>query len=44
VLDGGVHVQVLQVHLLVADDDIDVVVAAQAVVGGGEQAVDVRGR
>lgn len=43
-LDGGVHVQVLEVILLVADDDVDVVVTAQAVVSGGEQAVHVRGQ
>jgi hypothetical protein len=41
-LDGGVHVQVLQVILLVADDDINIVMAAQAVIGGGQQAVDIR--
>src|SRR5690606_8843500 len=42
--DGGVHVEKLQVVLLVADDHIDVVVAAQAVVGGGQQAVGVGGQ
>ena len=40
-LDRRVHVQVLQVLLLVADDDVDVVGALQAVVGDRQQAVDV---
>src|SRR5690606_20491013 len=40
--DGGVHVEKLQLVLFVADDHIDVVVAAQTVVGGGQQAVGVR--
>ena len=39
--DRGIHVHVLQMHLLVGDDDVDVVLAAQAVVGDGEQRVDV---
>ena len=39
--DGLVHVHVLQVLLLVADDDVDVVRALEAVVGDAEQRVDV---
>ena len=39
--DRRLHVQVLQVHLLVGDDDVHVVDAAQAVVGDREQAVGV---
>ena len=42
VLDGGVHVHVLQVHLLVGDDHVDVVLAPQAVIGDGQEAVHVR--
>ncbi len=38
VRDRRVHVHVLQVALLVADDHVDVVLAAQAVVGDREQA------
>ena len=41
VLDGGVHVEVLEVRLLVGDDDVDVVDGAEAVVGDGEEAVGV---
>ena len=41
VLDGVVHAEVLEVRGLVGDDDVDVVGAAQAVVGDGEQAVGV---
>ena len=33
VSDGGVHVQILQVLLLVRDDHVDVILAAQAVIG-----------
>ena len=40
--DGGIHIHVLEVHLLVADDDVDIVLAAQAVVGHGKQRVGVR--
>ena len=42
VLDGGVHVQPLRRGLFAGDDDIDVVAAAQAMVGDGEQGVGVR--
>ena len=42
VLDRGVHVQELQVLLLVAHDDVDVVGAPQAVVRHRQQAVRVR--
>ena len=42
VRDRRVHVQVLQMDLLVGDDHVDVVLAAQAVVGDREQAVHVR--
>ncbi len=44
VADGGVHVQILQMHLFVTDDDVDIVVAAQAVVGRRQEGVDVRGQ
>ena len=39
--DGCLHIQKLQVFLLVADDYVDVILAAQAVVGDRQQAVDV---
>jgi hypothetical protein len=42
--DGRFHVQVLQVFLLVRNDDIDVVVAAQAVIGNGQEAIGIRGQ
>ena len=42
VLDGRVHVEPLQRGLLAGDDDVDVVAAAQAVVGHREQRVGVR--
>ena len=41
VRDGGVHVQVLKMQLLVGDDHIDVVLAPQAVVGHREQAIHI---
>ena len=41
VRDRRVHVEILQVHLLVGDDDVDVIGAAQAVVGHRQQAVGV---
>ena len=41
VRDGRVHGHVLQMQLLVADDHVDVVLAAQAVVGHRQQAVHV---
>ncbi len=40
--DGGIHVQPLQLRLFAGDDDIDVVAAAQAMVGDREQRVGVR--
>src|SRR5215469_2816842 len=40
--DGGIHAQVLQVLLFIADDYVDVVLAPQAVVGNRQQRVDVR--
>ena len=41
VLDRLVHRQPLGRGLLASDDDIDVVAAAQAVVGDGQQAIGV---
>jgi hypothetical protein len=41
-LDGGVHVQVLEMVLLVGHDHVDVVAALQAMVDRREQGVDVR--
>ena len=41
VLDGLVHRQPLRRGLLAGDDDVDVVAAAEAVVGDREQAVRV---
>ena len=40
--DRLLHVEILQVLLLVGDDDVDVVLAAQAVVGDRKQRVHVR--
>src|SRR5262249_19754016 len=40
--DGLVHGQVLKVHLLITDDYVDVVLTPQAVIGNGQQSVDVR--
>src|SRR5262249_8488517 len=42
VLDCGIHIQPLQLRLLAGHDHVDVVTAAQAVVGDGQQAVGVR--
>src|SRR5438270_649027 len=42
VFDGGIHIQPLWGGLLAADDQIDVVAAAQAMVGNGKEAVGVR--
>src|SRR5262245_45658079 len=39
--NGLIHIHVLQVLLLVADDDVDVVLAPQAVVGNRQQRIDV---
>ena len=41
VLDGSVHIQILQRGLLARHDHVDVVAAAQAMVGHREQAVGV---
>ena len=41
VRDGRLHVQVLQVYLFIRHDDVDIVNAAQAVVGYEKQAVGV---
>ena len=42
VLDRRVHVEPLRRRLLARDDDVDVVPAAQAVIGDREQRVGVR--
>jgi len=42
VLDGGIHVHELEMELFVANNNVDVVFAAQTVVGHREQAIDVR--
>ena len=42
VLDRRVHVQPLQRGLLAGDNDIDIIAAAQAVIGDRKQAVGVR--
>ena len=42
VRDGGVHVQIGQRGLLACDDHVDVVAAAQAVIGHRQQRVGVR--
>ena len=42
--DGGIHIQVLQVLLLIAHDDVNVVGAVQAMVGDGKEAINVRGQ
>ena len=41
VRDRRLHIQILQVDLLVRDDDVDVVDAAQAMVGDRQQAVGI---
>ena len=41
VRDRRLHIQILQVDLLVRDDDVNVVDTAQAVVGDGQQAVGI---
>ena len=38
---GVVHVEILQVVLLVRDDDVDVIAGAQAMIGDAEQAVGI---
>ena len=40
-LDGSVHVEPLRRGLFAGDDHIDVIAAAQAVIGHGEQCVGV---
>ena len=40
-LDRRIHVEKLQMRLLVGDDDVDVVGAAQAMIGDAQQAVGV---
>ena len=40
-LDGGIHVEVLQRRLFSCDDDIDKIVAAQAMVGDRKQRVGI---
>ena len=42
--DCGIHVQPIRGRLLARDDEIDVVAAAQAVIGNGKQRVGVRGQ
>ena len=41
-LDGLIHVEPLRGRLLARDDDVDVVAAAQAVIGDRQQRVGVR--
>jgi len=41
VLDRRIHVQPLQFRLLAGDDDIDIIVAAQAMVGHPQQGVGI---
>ena len=43
VLDGSIHVEVLQRGLFPRHDDVDIVATAQAVVGLGEQSVGIGG-
>ena len=42
VRDRFIHRQVLKVRLLIADDHVDVVLAAQTMVGDRQQEVDIR--
>ena len=42
VRDRGIHVQVLQVQLLVGNDHVDVVLAAQTVIGNRQEPVHIR--
>jgi len=44
VLDGRVHVELLELRLLVYGDQVDVVTASETVVGAGEERVGVGGR
>jgi len=41
VLDGGVHVQPLGLRLLSGDNHVDVLAAAQAVIGDRKQGVGI---
>ena len=40
--DGGIHIEPIGRGLFAGDDEIDVIAAAEAVVGDGEQRVGVR--
>lgn len=42
--DGVFHVEVLKMALLVCDDDVDVALAAEAVVANGEETVGIWGK
>jgi len=44
VLDGRVHVELLELRLLVYGDEVDVITASETVVGAGEERVGVGGR
>jgi len=44
VVDGLIHVEVLEMQGLIGDDDVDVVGAAEAVVGDREEAVAIGGK
>src|SRR5215213_6459238 len=44
VLDGRVHIEPLELGLLVYGDEVDVVTASEAVVGAGEEGVGVGGQ
>ena len=43
-LDGRVHVEPLELRLLVYGDEVDVITASETVVGAGEEGVGVGGR
>src|SRR5260370_20297025 len=40
-LDRGFHIQILKMQLLVGNDHVDIVLAPQAVIGYGQQTIDV---
>ena len=40
--DGSIHIHVLQVHLLVRDDYVDVVLTPQTVISDGQKRVHIR--
>src|SRR5215468_4389438 len=44
VRDGFIHIQILQVQLFVRNNHVDVVLAAEAVIGHRQQAISVRGK